>query len=467
MEQQQPTFREKVKTFWHDVCQYLKSIADIAADCDAQATIDNIGRSVEFRGVNIWILVFAIVIASVGLNVNSTAVVIGAMLISPLMSPIMGIGLGVGISDNDLIRKSIRNLIAMAAISLVASTTYFLLTPLSDAQSELLARTKPTAFDVLIAFFGGLAGIVAMSRKQEKTTVVAGVAIATALMPPLCTAGYGLGTGQWIYFFGAFYLFFINSFCIALATFLMVRYLKFPRKKFVDIAHERKVRRSILVFSLIIIIPSIFIGVNVIREASFDSQAIKFVADIERSPACENVQIVGTKRNYSAKEQSITISLVGQPLTPEQVEYLHKRLADFGLSKAKLTIRQTGGATLDLDAQSEMIQQILERKEEQLAARDATIDALHAQIDSLQNQSAITPEQLVCEVQVLFPDVLSLTFAQAEEIDTRTQTKRAVPVVNATWRGKQSKQYAQFETWLRARLNTTDIKIVNQEAPRK
>ena len=247
----------------------------------------------------------------------------------------------------------------------------------------------------------------------------------------------------------------------------MVRYLKFPRKKFVDIAHERKVRRSILVFSLIIIIPSIFMGVNVIREASFDSQAIKFVADIERSPACENVQIVGTKRNYSAKEQSITISLVGQPLTPEQVEYLHKRLADFGLSKAKLTIRQTGGATLDLDAQSEMIQQILERKEEQLAARDATIDALHAQIDSLQNQSAITPEQLVREVQVLFPDVLSLTFAQAEEIDTRTQTKRAVPVVNATWRGKQSKQYAQFETWLRARLNTDDIKIVNQESPRK
>ncbi len=467
MEQQQPTFREKVKTFWHDVCQYIKSIADIAADCDPQATIDNIGRSVEFRGVNIWILVFAIVIASVGLNVNSTAVVIGAMLISPLMSPIMGIGLGVGISDNDLIRKSIRNLIAMAAISLLASTTYFLLTPLSDAQSELLARTKPTAFDVLIAFFGGLAGIVAMSRKQEKTTVVAGVAIATALMPPLCTAGYGLGTGQWIYFFGAFYLFFINSFCIALATFLMVRYLKFPRKKFVDIAHERKVRRSILIFSLIIIIPSIFIGVNVIREASFDSQAIKFVTDIERSPACENVQIVGTKRHYSAKEQSITISLVGQPLTPEQVEYLHKRLTDFGLSKAKLTIRQTGGTTLDLDAQSEMIQQILERKEEQLAARDATIDALHAQIDSLQNQSVITPEQLVREVQVLFPDVLSLTFAQAEEIDTRTQTKRTVPVVNATWRAKQSKQYAQFETWLHARLNTTDIKIVNQEAPRK
>lgn len=467
MEQQQPTFREKLKIFWSDVRQYLKSTVDIAADCDAQATIDNIGRSVEFRGVNIWILAFAIVIASVGLNVNSTAVIIGAMLISPLMSPIMGIGLGVGISDSDLIRKSIKNLLVMAGISLLASTTYFLLTPLSDAQSELLARTKPTAFDVLIAFFGGLAGIVAASRKQEKTTVVAGVAIATALMPPLCTAGYGLGTGQWMYFFGAFYLFFINSFFIALATFLMVRYLKFPRKKFVDAAHERKVRRSILIFSLIVIIPSVFIGVNVIREASFNSQAIKYMADIERSQVCENVQIVGVKRTYSAKEQGITISLVGQPLTPEQVEYLHRRLADFGLSKAKLTIRQTGGATLDIDAQSEMIQQILERKEEQLAARDSTIGALRTQIDSLENRSAITPEQLVREVRVLFPDVLSLTFSEAEEIDTRTQAKRSVPVVNATWRGRQAKQHAQFETWLRARLNTDDIKVVNQETPRK
>lgn len=466
--EKEPTFREKLKTFWGEVRQYLKNIVDIAADCDTQATIDNISKSVEFRGVNIWILVFAIVIASVGLNVNSTAVIIGAMLISPLMSPIMGIGLGVGISDNDLIRKSIKNLLIMAGISLLASTSYFLLTPLSDAQSELLARTKPTAFDVLIAFFGGLAGIVAASRKQEKTTVVAGVAIATALMPPLCTAGYGLGTGQWMYFFGAFYLFFINSFFIALATFLMVRYLKFPRKKFVDAAHERKVRRSILIFSLIVIIPSVFIGVNVIRETSFNSQAIKYVADIERSQACENVQIVSVKRTYSAKEQGITISFVGQQLTPEQIEYLHKRLNDFGLSKAKLTIRQTGGSALDIDAQSEMIQQILERKEKQLLARDSTIGVLRMQIDSLENKSVITPEQLVREVQVLFPDVLSLTFAEAEEIDTRTQAKRNVPVINATWRARQSaKQHKQFETWLRARLNATEIKVVNQETTQK
>lgn len=462
-EQPKKTFREKVGIVWHDVRLYLKALVDIDVDCDAQATIDNISRSVEFRGVNVWILAFAIVIASVGLNVNSTAVIIGAMLISPLMSPIMGIGLAIGISDNDLLRKSLRNLMIMVLISLLASTTYFLLTPLSDAQSELLARTKPTVFDVLIALFGGLAGIVATSRKQEKVTVVSGVAIATALMPPLCTAGYGLGTGQWIYFFGAFYLFFINSFFIALATFLMVRYLKFPRKHFVDAQHERKVRRSILVFSLIIIIPSIFIGINVIRETSFNSQAIKYVSEMEHSAVLENVQIINVKRQYSAKEQSITLSLVGTPLTPEQVEYLQKRLDDFGLSKAKLVLRQTGGNTLDIDAQSEMIQQILERKEVQLAERDSTILRLREQIEQLENKSTITPEQLVREVQVLFPSVESMTFSIADEIDVKTAKKQQIPVVNVAWgESVQPAEKQQFELWMEARLDAPQVKIVTE-----
>lgn len=464
-EQPKKSFRDKVSVLWHDVRLYLKALVDIDVDCDAQATIDNISRSVEFRGVNVWILAFAIVIASVGLNVNSTAVIIGAMLISPLMSPIMGIGLAIGISDNELLRKSLRNLMIMVLISLFASTTYFLLTPLSDAQSELLARTKPTVFDVLIALFGGLAGIVATSRKQEKVTVVSGVAIATALMPPLCTAGYGLGTGQWIYFFGAFYLFFINSFFIALATFLMVRYLKFPRKHFVDAQHERKVRRSILIFSLIIIIPSIFIGINVIRETSFNSQAIKYVSEMEHSAVLENVQIINVKRQYSAKEQSITLSLVGTPLAPEQVEYLQKRLDDFGLSKAKLVIRQTGGNTLDIDAQSEMIQQMLERKEVQLAERDSTILRLREQIDQLENKSTITPEQLVREVQVLFPSVESMTFSIADEIDVKTAKKQQIPVVNVAWsKSVQSAEKQQFELWLKARLNAPQVKVVAEPA---
>lgn len=201
--------------------------------------IENVKKGIEFKGMNLWVLIFAIFIASIGLNVNSTAVIIGAMLISPLMGPIMGIGLGIGINDFELIKKSYKNLGVAVLISVITSTFYFLITPLSDAQSELLARTTPTIWDVFIALFGGLAGIVAATRKSI-SNVIPGVAIATALMPPLCTAGYGLATGTLSYFLGAMYLFFINSVFISLATYLIVRFTKFHKKEFLDPLREKK-----------------------------------------------------------------------------------------------------------------------------------------------------------------------------------------------------------------------------------
>ena len=233
------SFKAKLRLLWRKV----KDFAQLREDTDYEATLDTISKSVEFRGMNMWILVFAIIVASVGLNVNSTAVIIGAMLISPLMGPINGIGLSVGIMDEHLLQKSVKNLGIMVLVSLLASFLYFLVSPLGDAQSELLARTRPTIIDVFIAFFGVLAGIVATSRKSQSITVISGVAIATALMPPLCTAGYGLATAQFKYFFGAFYLFFLNSFFISLATFLMVRFLNFPQIQYVDHARNRAVKR--------------------------------------------------------------------------------------------------------------------------------------------------------------------------------------------------------------------------------
>ncbi len=453
----------KKQLFWRDLKHYIKELIDLEADADPHTTIDNISNSVEFRGVNVWILVFAIVVASIGLNMNSTAVIIGAMLISPLMNPIMGLGLGVGISDNDLIRKSLKNLLIMVVVSLIASTTYFLLTPLSDAQSELLARTKPTIFDVLIALFGGLAGIVASSRKQEKVTVVSGVAIATALMPPLCTAGYGLGTGQFVYFFGAFYLFFINSFFIALATFIMTRYLKFPQKVYLDHAKEKRVRHAILFFSILVIIPSFFIGLSVIRETSFNNQAIKYVSAIEHSAMFDDVQILNVKRSYTSKEQTITLSLIGTPLTEDQIELLQKRLPEFGLEQAKLIIRHAGGGSLDIDTQATMLQHFLERKEEQLANRDSTISQLREQLASFETKAKITPEQLAREVQVLYPHVLSFSVAEPEGINLKTQQKQTIPVVNLAWSVTPTAlEQQQFSDWMKARLNTNTIKIVNE-----
>ncbi len=245
---------------------------------DELETIEFIKKGIEFKGTNLWVLIFATFVASLGLNTNSTAVIIGAMLISPLMGPIMGFGLGLGISDFELIKRAFRNFVMAILFSVITSTVFFLISPISEAQNELLARTQPTVYDVLIAFFGGLAGIVASSTKS-KGNVIPGVAIATALMPPLCTAGFGLATGNLYYFFGAFYLFFINTVFISLSTFLVVRILKYPKKVFLDKKTEKKVTRYVGVIVFFTIVPSLFLSYNLIRTSYFNERVRTFVAE--------------------------------------------------------------------------------------------------------------------------------------------------------------------------------------------
>lgn len=228
-----------------EIKRFLHARFNLSEDRAAERdVIRSIRRNAEFGGANLWTLILAIIIASVGLNVNSTAVIIGAMLISPLMGPIMGVGMGIGINDLALVRSSAKNLLVAAFFSIITSTLYFWVTPLHEAQSEILARTMPSVWDVFIAFAGGFAGIIAATR-QEKTNVIPGVAIATALMPPLCTAGYGLANGNIYFFLGALYLFFINSVFICISTYLVVRYLHFHKKEFEDKSMERRVSRSI------------------------------------------------------------------------------------------------------------------------------------------------------------------------------------------------------------------------------
>ena len=455
--------KERLLQIIKEIWAYIKSLASIAEDTDSETTIANIIKGVEFRADNIWVLFFAIIIASVGLNVNSTAVIIGAMLVSPLMGPIMGLGLSIGISDGELLRKSLKNLFIMIVISLVASSFYFLISPLSDAQSELLARTKPTIYDVFIAFFGGLAGILAVSRKQEKVTVVSGVAIATALMPPLCTAGYGLGTGQLIYFFGAFYLFFINAFFIALATYLMVRYLHFPRKKFLDPATELKVRRSIAVFTIVVLVPSVFIAINVVRETSFDNDAIKYVNDIQNSPVMQNVQIISQKRTFSSKGNEITISLVGEPLTSEQVAVLQKRMEEMGLKNTKLTIRQAGGASLDVGTQAKMLQNFIEDKDRTIEQKDSLIQELRQQIRLEQQRAQVTAEQLAHELSVLYPHIHDISMAEAVKFSVQSNMTDTIPTLNINWTQQPtSEEYQHLSNWLKVRLKTDKLDIISK-----
>ena len=248
----------------------IRQIANIKDHIDIQAAHTAIVSNIAFKGPNVWILALAIIIASVGLNVNSIPVIIGAMLISPLMGPIMGIGLALGINDTDLLKKSFTNLLIMTGISIMASTFFFTISPLSlEEPTELLARTNPTIYDVFIALFGGFAVIIEVCRK-EKGTVIAGAAIATALMPPLCTAGFGLATGSFSYFMGACYLYFINSVFIALATFITVRVLHFPFAKFSDPQKQNKVHKIITAFTVILILPSIWSAFIVIKENNFN-----------------------------------------------------------------------------------------------------------------------------------------------------------------------------------------------------
>lgn len=375
-------FTRILKVLWHKVKEYTQ----IKEDTDYEATVDSISKSVVFRGFNVWILFFAIIVASVGLNVNSTAVIIGAMLISPLMGPINGVGLAIGTFDEPLLRKSLKNLMVMVAISIVASTLYFLLSPINNARSELLARTQPTIFDVFIAFFGGLAGILATSRKSQSITVISGVAISTALMPPLCTAGYGIATGQIWYFLGASYLFFINSFFIALATFVTVRLLGFPEAQYVDERRSRKVKRLITIFTLIVLVPSVYLAVDVIREAAFNTQSQKFVNEIQDSEMLAETEIIKSDREYHHRSQSITLILFGKPLDEGQVYQLQNILQnEYGLKKTNLVIKQSAGKSIDIKQQNELIEGLIDKKDETIRQQDSIIHELRRQLEETTN----------------------------------------------------------------------------------
>ena len=452
------SFKAKLRLLWRKV----KDFAQLREDTDYEATLDTISESAEFRGMNMWILVFAIIVASVGLNVNSTAVIIGAMLISPLMGPINGIGLSVGIMDEHLLQKSVKNLGIMVLVSLLASFLYFLVSPLGDAQSELLARTRPTIFDVFIAFFGGLAGIVATSRKSQSITVISGVAIATALMPPLCTAGYGLATAQFKYFFGAFYLFFLNSFFIALATFLMVRFLNFPQIQYVDHARNRAVKRIITIFTVIVLVPSIILAIDVVRQAAFNSQAIKFVNETQESELFENIQIVNSIREYHANEQSVTLSLVGRPLSNSEITELQNALHnEYGLARTKLIVKQTGEA-IDITKQNEIIEDIINKKDLRIEQQDSLINQLQGQLSSARNAETLSG-QIAKEIYVQYPNIKGFAISEMEQFDPKTLEHRSVPIVLIQWKDGTANAAAEKKIveWLKVRMEVEELKVIH------
>lgn len=336
--------------------------------------VASVSKGVVFRGVNLWVLIFATMIASLGLNVNSAAVIIGAMLISPIMGPIMGVGLSLGINDFELLKKSLRNLALMFVVAIITSTLYFLVTPLSSARSELLARTVPTTYDVLIALFGGLAGIVAQTRQDRTSTVIPGVAIATALIPPLCTAGYGIATGQFRFFIGAFYLFFINSVFIALATYAMVRFLKYEKKAFIDKVRERNVKRLMMIITLVTFIPSVFVGFHMVRVSLFEAVADKYVGQVFNFP---HTRVIECNKHYARRghPSRIELLLVGEPLDEEVIENARVQMRAFAqLEKAELVVRQANTSDkIDVATLQQNYQELLAEKNRRIDQMDAQL----------------------------------------------------------------------------------------------
>lgn len=314
----------------------IPHLLDLRVDTDYKRTDESIRQNISFKSANAWTLVFAIFIASVGLNVNSTAVIIGAMLISPLMGPIVGAGYALGVNDFSLLKNSGKNLMYAIIISLITSTVYFLISPFNEVQNELLARTAPNFYDVVIAFFGGAAGIVALSR-SEKSNAIPGVAIATALMPPLCTAGFGLATMEWKFLVGALYLFIINSVFICLSTYIFVRYLKFPKVSYANLDERKRINRWIIGTATAVVIPSLVTAWMLLAQSTFRHRADKFV---QGEINFKGTFLVEKKFLFDLKKSSIYLTFIGKKLKPEMLNELQRKKNYYGLNEVKLEVDQ-------------------------------------------------------------------------------------------------------------------------------
>ena len=430
-----------------------------------ETTIAEVKKNVEFKGANLWILIFAIFIASIGLNVNSTAVIIGAMLISPLMGPIIGIGVGAGINDLRLIRTAMKNLGIAILISVITSTIYFYFTPLHEAQSELLARTYPTLWDVLIAFFGGLSGIVAGSRK-EKSNAIPGVAIATALMPPLCTAGYGLANGNLYYFVGAFYLFFINSVFISVSTFLMVRFLKYPKHQFESKEVERKVKVFIWIFVMITAIPSTYLAYNLVKRTIFEQNAKNFVKS--SFEGFNETQVINQKFLIENNKQIIELTLYGRPLSPFEIKTIENSLPLFNLKNATVRVMQGYQEDLTQATQQEfykmsqemklnIIEDLYKKNDDLIKTKDDQIKVLENKILDL--QKTIYPIQdIKSEMTVQYPNLKSLSIG---DLVTSTNDTICHAFAHFTRRPGNTDR-KKIEDWLKIRTKTDSIIVIIQ-----
>ena len=444
-----------MKLNFNTVREFLKITLNLTNDVDIPAASENIRKNIPFRGPNVYILFVAIIIASVGLNVNSIPVIIGAMLISPLMGPITGLGLGLGTNDRELVLFSIKNLLVMVGISLLAATLYFIVTPLEiDNPTELLARTRPTIYDVFIALFGGLAGVLETARK-EKGTVISGVAIATALMPPLCTVGYGIANLSWQYTIGALFLFSINCIFIAMAAYLMAKFLKFPVKT----VEQHRTRYFILSYALVILLAatSIFTGYHVIRENDFTKLANRFV---KKNQNIGKTYIYDSQVNIDTKPYMLELRLAGETLNEDTKEMLLRDAENYGIMRSQIVIHEDATVQVDRFNETEIVKNLMATNASNVQVRDDSIKVLNAQIAHYKQQE-LPAKQLAEELQVQLPSITRLTLARGTALEQNVvmSEEQVVVVAHCSEMPSEEEKTRVYE-WLKIRLQIDGLEII-------
>ena len=438
---------------------YLRSIIHLSDEIDYENASISIRKNIAFRGTNVFILACAIIIASVGLNVNSIPVIIGAMLISPVMGPIMGFGLGLGTQDNELVKNAMKNFAVMVAISILASSLFFVLSPLSLANpSELLARTRPTIYDVFIALFGGFAGIIETSRK-DKGSVITGVAIATALMPPLCTVGYGISIWKGSVIFGALYLFLINSIFIALATFAAVKYFRFP---LVETTNEKKrLSKSVMYLLLVVVIvPSVITAISVVKENNFMSHADRVVAENKILGKCF---IYDYKATYTRKSATLELFLAGEPPTDDAKKKFYNCAETYGITRSQIVFHEDATSMREDLSEAEIVKGIYEHNEKQINRLNDSIAKLETLIADFKSKK-IPTAAISKELFAQYPDITNLSLTQGSSVDAEgIETEQIVAFITAN-NPMDEELHDRIERWLKVRLDNENVLVIGRQS---
>ncbi|MDO4763938.1 MAG: DUF389 domain-containing protein [Flavobacteriaceae bacterium] len=408
--------------------------------------LEDVLKNISFKGANLWILACAILIASIGLNVNSTAVIIGAMLISPLMGPIVGIGFALATYDLSLLKKSGKNLLTATVVSLLVSAIYFFISPFKEAQSEILARTSPNIYDVLIAFIGGIVGVISITR-VEKGNPIPGVAIATALMPPLCTAGFGLSTFNFNYFIGAMYLYSINCFFIAIATFVIAKYLKYKPVAYKNPDFDKKIRYGISFMMLLLIVPSCLLAYQLIKDRKYTQNIENFI----KTEFTDNgYTIIYKKINQTTQPKKIELAFLNDKLDSLEIKRFNNKLKSLGIEDTKLFIKQSTS-----DLKSEILAEI-NKQNTQFSEKDLVIQKLREEL----GQYKVEQPHLAKEIKILFPEIENISIGKLNSYNKKDSSYVNTVVL---YQANKEINEQQLKNWLSTKLEDNSLKLVKQK----